>query len=244
VLDGTVKEAWPRAILFDLDNTIIAYSDGAEACWMELCEEYAPRAESLTADRLFSAITTAKSWYWSDRERFRLGRLDLRRARSEIVALAFENLGIRNNLHLARDIADIFTTRREKSVKPFPRAIDALHRIRAKTDRLALITNGAGNVQRDKIVKYDLGRFFDVILIEGEFGAGKPQAEVYQHVLCQLDVTPEKTWMVGDNMEFDVAAPQELGIKGIWVDYAGTGLPEAPSTHPYRIIRHIEDLLS
>jgi putative hydrolase of the HAD superfamily len=238
-----VKEAWPDAILFDLDNTIIAYSDGAEVCWMELCEEYASRSGSLPADLLFSAITATKTWYWSDPERFRRGRLDLRKARSEIIARAFGDLGIRNTGHIAQEMADLFTTRREESVKPFPGAIDALRRIRARSDRLALITNGNGNVQRNKIMKYKLDRFFDVILIEGEFGKGKPQAEVYEHVLNQLDVAPERTWMVGDNMEFDVAAPQKLGITGVWVDYARMGLPEAVSTRPDRIIRHIEELL-
>ena len=37
--------------------------------------------------------------------------------------------------------------------------------------------------QRDKIERHRLAGFFDVIVIEGEFGAGKPDEVVYRHAL-------------------------------------------------------------
>ena len=49
--------------------------------------------------------------------------------------------------------------------------------------------------------------------------------------------------MVGDNLEWDVAAPQRLGIVGIWLDVLGTGLPEASAVTPDRIIRSLSELL-
>jgi putative hydrolase of the HAD superfamily len=48
---------------------------------------------------------------------------------------------------------------------------------------------------------------------------------------------------VGDNLEWDVAAPQRLGIAGIWLDVAGAGLPPASLVHPDRIIRSLTELL-
>jgi putative hydrolase of the HAD superfamily len=49
--------------------------------------------------------------------------------------------------------------------------------------------------------------------------------------------------MVGDQLEWEVAAPQRLGIKGIWVDVLGDGLPEASPVRPDRIIRRLSELL-
>ena len=37
--------------------------------------------------------------------------------------------------------------------------------------------------------------------------------------------------MVGDNLEWDVAAPQRLGMSGVWIDARGRGLPE--HSHPF-----------
>ncbi|MGA9348435.1 MAG: HAD-IA family hydrolase [Anaerolineae bacterium] len=47
-------------------------------------------------------------------------------------------------------------------------------------------------------------------MIKGEFGVGKPDDRVYLHALDQLNVKPEETWMVGDNLEWDVRAPQRM----------------------------------
>ena len=98
-------------------------------------------------------------------------------------------------------------------------------------------------LQRDKIQRFSLAPLFNSILVEGEFGAGKPEPRVYLHSLEQLDTKPSDAWMVGDNLEFDVGAPQKLGIKGIWVDWQAGGLPLASSVKPDRIVNRISELV-
>ena len=97
--------------------------------------------------------------------------------------------------------------------------------------------------QRGKISRFSLAPFFEWILVEGEFGAGKPDERVYRHVLDGLGVAPGEAWMVGDHLEWDVAAPQRLGVTGIWVDTAGLGLPGSSPVRPDRIIRALPELL-
>ena len=45
--------------------------------------------------------------------------------------------------------------------------------------------------------------------------------------------------MVGDDLARDVQAAQRLGIFAIWVDAAGSGLPENSAVRPDRIIRSL-----
>ena len=80
------------------------------------------------------------------------------------------------------------------------------------------------------------------ILIEGEFGAGKPDAAVYRHALDTLGARAEETRMVGDHLDFDVAGAQQLGMQGIWIDRAGEGLPAGCVVCPDRIIRTLTEL--
>jgi putative hydrolase of the HAD superfamily len=87
-----------------------------------------------------------------------------------------------------------------------------------------------------------LAPFFDCIVIEGEFGAGKPDRRVYAYAIAQLDVQPEDVWMVGDNLEWDVAGPQQMGIKGIWIDSARLGPPEDSSVRPDLIVASLAEL--
>ena len=125
----------------------------------------------------------------------------------------------------------------------FPDALDCLTDLRRRGVPLALVTNGDAVQQRDKIERHGLARFFGAILIEGEFGVGKPHESVYRHALGALAARPEQAWMVGDNLEWDVAAPQRLGLGGVWVDVAGHGLPPEHPVKPDRIIRAFPELL-
>ena len=49
--------------------------------------------------------------------------------------------------------------------------------------------------------------------------------------------------MVGDNLEWEVAAPQRLGIFGIWFDAACKGLPRDTHIKPDRIVASLSELL-
>ena len=43
---------------------------------------------------------------------------------------------------------------------------------------------------------------------------GKPDESVYRPVRDALKARPSEAWLVGDNLEWDVAAPQRLGQRG------------------------------
>jgi putative hydrolase of the HAD superfamily len=81
------------------------------------------------------------------------------------------------------------------------------------------------------------------VQIEGEAGFGKPQEQAYLHAMQALGVEAHETWMVGDNLEWEVAGPQRLGIYGIWHDHLGEGVPPGSSVTPDRIVRSIAELL-
>jgi hypothetical protein len=56
-------------------------------------------------------------------------------------------------------------------------------------------------------------------------------------------VGPHETWIVGDNLEWEIVAPQRLGIYAIWYDGYGVGLPRNSAIRPDRIIRRLSELL-
>jgi putative hydrolase of the HAD superfamily len=125
----------------------------------------------------------------------------------------------------------------------FPDARRCLEDLRARGIPLGLVTNGDTRQQRDKIERHDLARYFDVIVIEGELGAGKPDPRVYHHALSALRTPAADTWMVGDHLEFDVAGAQDVGARGVWLDRAGQGLPIGSRVQPARIIAALDTLL-
>ena len=117
-----------------------------------------------------------------------------------------------------------------------------LETLRGRGIPLGLVTNGDVKFQRDKIERHALGPFFDVIVIESEFGVGKPDAAVYRHALETLGMPPAAVCMVGDHLVWDVDGAQRVGITGIWIDREAAGLPADSSIRPDRVIRSLSEL--
>jgi putative hydrolase of the HAD superfamily len=234
---------YPRALLLDLDDTILDDSSRVAECWRDACVAHAAVFAPLKADVVADAIRRTSRWYWSDAERHRSGRLELDAARREVVRLALVELGIQD-VSLAAAIGDAYSHQRDAGMEALPEAIDTVRWLRDSGRRLALLTNGGGPAQRKKIVRFGLAALFDVVLIEGELGFGKPDERVYHRALDALKVEPSEAWMVGDNLEWDVDAPQKLGLSGVWVDLKGRGLPVGSTARPNHIVRSISNLRS
>ncbi len=234
--------AFPRAILIDLDDTLLDDSSNVDACWDDACDAVAPRLPGVDLRRLRAAIDKHSSWYWSDPKRHRTGRLDLRRNTRAILEQVFARLGI-DDTDLAREAAETYRDLREERAQMFPGAIDALDRLHAQGVRLGMMTNGAAAAQRAKIERFGLASYFDHIVIEGEFGAGKPDRRVFEALLSALDVTAGDAWAIGDHLEFDVLAPMQLGLHGIWVDPRNRGLDGRPG-RPHRIVSAFTEIVA
>ncbi len=54
----------PKSVLFDLDDTILAYEAESERCWQQVCLSFAPFVSGLEVDTLAACIEEVRSWYW------------------------------------------------------------------------------------------------------------------------------------------------------------------------------------
>lgn len=237
-----VTHIQPKAFLFDMDDTILNYDSVADPSWRQVCETVTPGITGLETEVLFTALKTKSQWFWSDPDRHLRGRLNMLVTRMEIVSLALKELDIIDP-ELTREISISYERIRTESITPRPGAIETLRRLRDDGFKLGMITNGSSEPQRGKIDRFGLEPLFDSILIEGEFGIGKPDRSVFQHSLDVLGASPQETCMTGDNLYFDVGGAQDLGILGIWVDWRGTGLPADATVKPDRTVRYISELI-
>jgi len=232
----------PKGIMFDLDDTITTFNAVAEPTWKKVCNKYTTQYDNLDEKVLYKNIRETANWYWNDKKRHKEGRLDIDNARRKTLEMTFKKLGI-NNITLAHEIADLYSKLRVEAIDFFPGAEDTLKYLSEQNVALTLVTNGQTEKQREKINQFRLDRFFSVILIEGEMGYGKPNEAVYHRALKEMSLNPESVWFVGDNLEWDVGAPQKLGIFGIWNDYRNNGLPPSSNIIPDRIITNISELV-
>ncbi len=211
-------------------------------------EVFADELAPLAPEDVLETLEAHYTAFWGDAERHREWRArPLVESRRFIAAQAFEVLRAQGAAHLgeamAHRLGEHFHSRREGFCRLFPGACAALDAVRAKGILMGLVTNGVSASQRAKLARFDLERRFDHIQIEGEHGFGKPEPRAYAHAMAALDVEAHETWMVGDNLEWEVAAPQRLGIFAVWHDGYRQGLPAQSTVRPDLIVHRISELL-
>lgn len=231
----------PEVLLLDLDDTLVSFSAGGDF-WPAAYAACAPADFAVDSARFCAAVSRVSTPFWADTERAFRGRMDLVWARRQVVQLAFAELGLPPD-ELAHAIADRYTWQKEDAVTPFAGALETLHALRERGVRLGLITNGCSDFQRRKLTRHALEAAFETVLIEGEFGVGKPHASIFQEALRLMRVSARDAWMVGDNLVADIGGAQACGIHAVWNDHARGGLPADSAILPDRVIHHVQDLL-
>src|ERR1700686_1332609 len=204
----------PRAMLIDMDDTILSAYGRPHIAWNNVTTEFASELAPLSPQQVAAAIVDSGRKFWAAAEPE--WRLKLAEARHEVVRAGFSALAAAGSTALSSDLAirlaDRFTDYREEQMFVFPGAHDAIDALKALGVKLALVTNGAAGTQRGKVERFAL-----------------PHARAYLHAMQALGVVASETWMVGDNLQWEVEVPQRLGIYAIWIDVHGEGLPAESS---------------
>jgi putative hydrolase of the HAD superfamily len=131
-------------------------------------------------------------------------------------AAALEEVGI-DDPPLAAELAEFFAIDRSRRHVVFAESEQVLHELK-KDFRLGLITNGAPDIQGAKIDGSNLASFFEAIIISGNHGFGKPDLRIFRLALERLKVVPREAVMVGDSLDRDIVGARDAGIRTIWIN--------------------------
>lgn len=70
------------------------------------------------------------------------------------------------------------------------------------------------------------------IVVSTQVNACKPSARFYHGLLQTCGCLPDELWMIGDEWDSDVAGPEKLGIRALWLDRKSTGQHPNSSSIP------------
>jgi putative hydrolase of the HAD superfamily len=236
-----------RALLFDLDDTLVVEEGAAVASFAATASVAAERhgvdAAALAADarvrarELWRAAPTypfcrrigISSWegLWC---RFEGDADDLRALRAwapdfrrDAWRRALADHGIEDDA-LAAELGERFGVERRGRCETFDDAAAALDRLRGEY-ALALVTNGASCLQREKLAASGLADRFDAIVVSGDLGRGKPDQAIFARALDAVGAEPGEAAMVGDNLTNDVDGALAAGLRAVWLNREGRQRP-------------------
>ncbi|TCD33252.1 HAD family hydrolase [Bacillus wiedmannii] len=108
--------------------------------------------------------------------------------------------------------------------------------------KIGIITNGSTHRQKAKIINTNLNNYFDTIIISEEVGLSKPDKRIFELALNKLNVQPEDVLFIGDDLEKDIAGPQNANINGVW--FNPQKIKNTTQIQPYAEINTLDSLLS
>ncbi|AKQ67216.1 2-haloalkanoic acid dehalogenase [Myxococcus hansupus] len=108
---------------------------------------------------------------------------------------------------------------------------------------VAVVSNGSGRVQRAKLAHADLTTQLPDVFLSGEVGASKPDPRIFQAALACVGRAPHEVLHVGDDPERDIQGAGRLGLSTCWVSHGRAwpaGLPP-PTYTVERIVGRARD---
>ena len=102
----------------------------------------------------------------------------------------------------------------------FPEVAEVLGRLRARSLRLAVVSNWDSRLPA-LLDRLELTGFFDEVLVSALEGVEKPGAEIFRRAADRLGVDPVRCVHVGDSPLDDYRGAESAGMRAVLVDRAG-----------------------
>lgn len=227
-----VLDPVPRAILFDLDDTLCDYS-AARALRLRVAFSLdgEGKPETRADDVLTEMVAASIAMHPHGTDHF-----------PEL----FRQFGI-DDLAAAERAAAWYRGNRFHGLELFAGARETLQTVRSARSLpgvrrpIGIITNGPTEVQRAKVSLLGLEGLIDFVLISEEFGASKPDPGIYHAAVDRLGVGHEDVVFVGDTAEFDMAGAHAAGMRTVWINAESEEWP-GPDRAPDHTVAHIVDV--
>ncbi|XP_023678391.1 N-acylneuraminate-9-phosphatase [Paramormyrops kingsleyae] len=226
-----------KAILFDLDNTLIDTRGAGEIAFEKVAELLRTRlhhGDIETICKKFKQKLLEESY-----QPFADLTIDQVRINHWDKAIE-ESGGLDHDPSLAAQCYWLWkNTRLDHLCIPGP--VQRLLQELKTTHKLLLLTNGEAQTQREKIQAVCCRGLFDAVVVGGEHAEEKPAPSIFQHCFHQLGVGPQDCIMVGDSLDTDILGGINVGIRAtVWITDKGTIQPEASIKPDYVLATVLE----
>lgn len=126
-------------------------------------------------------------------------------------------------------------------IVPYPEVRETLEALSGRV-RLAIVTNGQSDEQRQKVELSGLGAYFEVVTVSEEVDSLKPDPAIFHHTLERLGVAPASAIHIGDLLAADVAGAKAAGLGAVWLNRHAHTVDD-PSQAPHAEIATLEGVL-
>ncbi len=241
-----------KAILFDLDHTLIDWSEAEswdtflrrrfDPVWDFVHENMHPLYDATAEDMQVSfSFMLRTAWRIGTRTLIAPNFLYVLRETLTTIGVSPEQVDV-------PEIMRIFDWQPMQGERAYPDALEVLPQLAAQGVELGLVTNASAPMRyRDQeLAAFDLLGYFPRCRIAAtEVGYLKPHRAIFQRALELLGVAPHEVVFVGDNLEADIKGAQQAGMVAVLRAHEGVvdeWASDAPEITPDGTIHTLHEL--
>lgn len=220
-------------IYFDLDDTLMDFSNASFQAFIRLMEHY-----DLPNDKhCFEIYQNGNHQTWLEFEQNLISSHELR-------SLRFERFLTSMNWSNKADALEMNTRYISFLINESSLLTGTLSLLNFFKDKIpmGILTNGLKEAQRPRLLKTGISHFFDHIIVSDEIGISKPNQEIFELAKQKLGNIPsENILLVGDNPFSDIEGAQKFGFKTIWFNSKQIEIPQ--QIQPTMTVSKLEDII-
>ena len=193
-------------ILFDMDDTLLDFQKAQLYRFMDVMAYY----DIQYTHKIYKEYTDINHKLWTD---FEQGKAEKDIIQIERFSLLFNSL---NNRADGKEANKIYQQSLSKQVWLIPYADEVCAKL-SEMCTLAIITNGVGMTQRQRISSSAISPYFKNIIISEDIGVAKPHKEFFDYVFASLAFSnTESILLVGDSLSSDIRGANNVNIDACW----------------------------
>lgn len=225
-----------KAILFDLDNTLLNYSLSELQCMQKTVEAHRlVEHHGWSWEQFWSTYLQHNDRHWLSF----VHKQGLDSIEDVLISSFRDTLNRDEQLHgkLAQTYWDYFCS----TCIYEDGAAEVIHAASAKY-KLGIVSNGVGIAQRGRLAAGSIDQLFDSIVVSDEAGVRKPNKDIFNISLQELSLSRDEVLFVGDSLKDDYAGANNIGIDFCYYNRSGQAIDK--QLQPRYIVNRIPELLS
>ena len=111
---------------------------------------------------------------------------------------------------------------REAALIPYPHVYPTLHKLLKMGIKMGILSDAPMKEAWLRLAYLNFHHIFDVVVTFEDTGVRKPEAAPFIMALSKLDVAPDQALMVGDWAERDIVGAKKVGMKTAFARYGDT----------------------
>jgi len=216
-----------KAVLFDLDNTLIDFMKMKQQATDAAVEAMIAAGVQLNKAQATRLIFELYDQYGIEHQQI------------------FQEFLIRTQQKLDYKIlsAGIVAYRKARTVlaEPYPGVMSTLLKLKQRGLKLAIVSDAPILQAWTRLTEMKIQEFFDAVVTFDDTGERKPSKKPFEKAIEQLNVKPEEVLHVGDWPERDIAGAKALGMKTAFAKYGATKPMTVKADYE---LNKVEDLLN